>query len=345
MFYNYEIKNGSLFLYLNMKYEYANEFSINNDIDLARRAKNFIKNNNITYRGNHIYLVVDGVVVKSLNLKNIDYNTFSLSSDYDCDSFMINIKLKNGAICEMSLREYLQNVLCSFYTYDLEDEVLKSIGVLYNTYAYKSMKDNKYVDENDYFVRFNYLSFYKDEIPNYDNYLLKINSIITNINCIYLAYENNYILPFLHFSNYGKTLSNKHYQYLSSVDSIWDLLSPNLITYKDYTYKQLENIFNISFSKNTIFRIIKKDNRQFISIDNHLFTLEEIENKLYFCSSKYYLLFYNDFLRIINVGNGHFYGLSLFGSNEMAKNGVKFYDILKYYFPRVKLFQYNKKLS
>ena len=83
-----------------MKYEYANEFSINNDIDLARRAKNFIKNNNITYRGNHIYLVVDGVVVKSLNLKNIDYNTFPLSSDYDCDSFMINIKLKNGAICE-----------------------------------------------------------------------------------------------------------------------------------------------------------------------------------------------------------------------------------------------------
>ena len=345
MFYNYEIKNGSLFLYLTMKYEYSNEFSIHNDIDLARRTKNFIKNNHIPYRGNHIYLVVDGVVVKSLNLNNINYNTIPLSTTYDCDSFMINIKLKNGAICEMTLREYLQNVLCSFYTYDLEDEVLKAIGVLYNTYAYKTMKDNNYIDENDYFARFNYLSFYKDEIPNYGNYLIKINSIITNINCIYLAYENNYILPFLHFSNYGKTLSNKHYQYLSSVDSIWDLLSPNIITYKDYTYKQLEDIFNISFNKNTIFKIVKKDNSHFISIDKHLFTLEEIENKLSFCSSKYYFLFYNDFLRIINIGYGHFYGLSLFGSNEMAKNGVKFFNILKYYFPKVNLFRYSKKLS
>ena len=347
MFYNYEIKNGSLFLFLTMKYEYSNEFSIHNDVDLARRTKNFIKNNHIPYRGNHIYLVVDGVVVKSLNLNNNNnnYNTIPLSTSYDCDSFMINIKLKNGAFCEMTLREYLQKVLCSFYKYDLEDEVLKSIGVLYNTYAYKTMKENNYIDENDYFGRFNYLSFYKDEIPNYDNYLLKINSIISNINCIYLSYQNNYILPFLHFSNYGKTLANKHYKYLASVDSIWDLLYPNLITYKDYTYKQLEKIFNISFNKNTLFKITTKDNRHFISIDSHLFTLEEVENKLSFCSSKYYFLFYNDFLRVINIGNGHFYGLSLFGSNEMAKNGVKYYNILKYYFPKVKLFQYNKKLS
>ena len=345
MFYNYEIKNGSLFLYLTMKYEYSNEFSIHNDIDLSRRTKNFIKNNHIPYRGNHIYLVVDGVVVKCLNLKNVNYDDISLSSRYDCDSFMINIRLQSGAFCEVTLREYLQNVLCSFYSYNIEDEVLKAIGVLYNTYAYKTMNENKYIDENDIFVRFNYSDYYKDLIPNYEKYLLKINSVITNINCTYLAYKNNYILPFLHFSNCGKTLSNKHYQYLSSVDSIWDLLSPNFITYKDYTYKQLEDIFNINFDKNTTFKTYKKNNNFFISIDKHLFTLEEIEKKLSFCSSKYYFLFYNDFLRIINIGNGHFYGISLFGSNEMAKNGIKYYNILKYYFPKCNLCQHNKKLS
>lgn len=344
MFYNYEIKNGSLFLYLTMKYEYSNEFSINNDIDLARRTKNFIKNNHIPYRGNHIYLVVDGVVVKSLNIKDVNYNNISLSSSYDCDSFMINIRLQNGAFCELTLREYLQNVLCSFYSYDIEDEVLKAIGVLYNTYAYKIMNDNNFIDENDYFVRFNGLDYYKYLIPNYENYLLKINSLITSINCTFLAYKNNYVLPFLHFFNCGKTLSNKHYQYLSSVDSVWDLLSPNFITYKDYTYKQLEAIFNIHFDKNTTFKKYKKNNKFYISIDKHLFTLEEIESKLSFYSSKYYFLFYNDFLRIISVGNGHFYGLSLFGSNEMAKNGIKYYNILSYYFPKCNLYQHNKKL-
>jgi len=341
VFYNYEIKNGSLFLYLTMKYEYSNDFSINNDIDLARRTKNFIKNNHIPYRGNHIYLVIDGVIVKSLNLKNVNYNSFSPSPNYNCDSFMINIKLKSGAFCEITLRDYLQNVLLSFYSYDLEEEVLKAIGVLYNTYAYKSMKVHNYIDENDYFVRFNSNDNYKEQISNYDSYLLKINSIITNINCIYLAYENSFILPFIHYSNNGKTLSHKHYPYLSSVDSVWDFLSPYFITYKDYTYKQLENIFNVSFDKNTFFKIIKKDNNNYISINKHIFTLEEIEKKLNFCSSKYYFLFYNNFLRIINIGNGHFYGLSMFGANEMAKNGIKFYNILKYYFPKVNLFKYN----
>ena len=105
-----------------------------------------------------------------------------------------------------------------------------------------------------------------------------------------LSSNNNGGNSFLHFSNYGKTLANKHYKYLASVDSIWDLLSPNLITYKDYTYNQLEKIFNISFNKNTLFKITTKDNRQFISIDNHLFTLEEVENKLSFCSSKYFFM-------------------------------------------------------
>ena len=51
MFYNYEIRNNNseeiLYLYLNMKYEFSNEFSLEDDIDLARRSKNFIQNNNI----------------------------------------------------------------------------------------------------------------------------------------------------------------------------------------------------------------------------------------------------------------------------------------------------------
>ena len=54
MFYKYEIKNNGiediLYLYLSLNYEFSRELVLNSkDDDLARRTKNFIKNNHINY--------------------------------------------------------------------------------------------------------------------------------------------------------------------------------------------------------------------------------------------------------------------------------------------------------
>ena len=51
MFYKYEIKNNGtedvLYLYLSINYEFSRELVLNSkDDDLARRARNFIRNNN-----------------------------------------------------------------------------------------------------------------------------------------------------------------------------------------------------------------------------------------------------------------------------------------------------------
>ena len=43
MFYQYEIKNNNLYLYLTMKYEFSKELAIMNDSDLGRRCRNFIQ--------------------------------------------------------------------------------------------------------------------------------------------------------------------------------------------------------------------------------------------------------------------------------------------------------------
>ena len=71
MFYHYEIRNNGkediLYLYLSLKYEFSREF-INNDEDLGRRTNNFIQSNNIPYKGNKVYLVIDGVVVKCVSI-------------------------------------------------------------------------------------------------------------------------------------------------------------------------------------------------------------------------------------------------------------------------------------
>lgn len=76
MFQNYEIKrigyDEVIYLYLDLKYEMGMDF---NDpdctISLTNRCYNFIKNNKINYGGNKVYLVIDGLIVKSLDLRSI----------------------------------------------------------------------------------------------------------------------------------------------------------------------------------------------------------------------------------------------------------------------------------
>jgi stage II sporulation protein D len=47
-------------------------------------------------------------------------------------------------------------------------------------------------------------------------------------------------------------------------------------------------------------------------------------------------------IKVITKGMGNNLGLSLYGANDIAKNGSKYNNILKYYFPKVKLLKYIK---
>ena len=347
MFYQYEIisNNGEdiLYLYITMKYEFSNELDLNRDKDLARRAKNFIDMNKIPFQGNKVYLVVDGIVVKTLNISNIVGQSIGTSS-YSADEYMVSIKLDDNSLCEMSLREFLVSVLFSNYKNNIHDEVLKCICILYNTYAYKMMKSNGYIDNSSFYIYRNPV-YYKDIFYNYDELYYKFNTIITEVNCMFLCYDKEYILPFIHFSNNGKTSINSMYPYLSSVKSLWDMCSPYYVQFKDISYLDLSNLLKCSVNCNSHISVIKDNSIKKIVLDQNSFTLEEIKNILSLSSTDLYLIIYKDFLRFITIGCGNSFGLSIFGSNEMAKNGFNYYHILHYYFPKAKLFRYIKELS
>ena len=53
----------------------------------------------------------------------------------------------------------------------------------------------------------------------------------------------------------------------------------------------------------------------------------------------------NECIKIISKGFGNGYGLSIYGSNELALNGCNFSNILKYYFPNVKINKYIKEIQ
>lgn len=347
MLYNYEIVNNGkeeiLYLYLDMKYEFSNELSFKDEKDLSRRAKNFINTNHINFHGKKVFLIVDGIVVKTLDISKaeIDRKTYQFS----CETFMVNVSFDDGSLCEVSLREYLLSVLMSKYMVTLHDEVLKAMCVLYNTYAYKEMNERHVLLSNSSFAIYKPISYYKAVDSHYDLTVNRLNRIIHEVDCLFLSYKNEYILPFIHFSNAGRTLSNIHYPYLTSVKSLWDLTSPYYINVDDFSYDQLQNILSISIDSTSLISIVFENGVKKIKINDYLYTIEEVRTMFDLKSSDIYFIVYHDFLRIITLGWGNAYGMSIFGANEIAKNGGKYYNILSYYFPSTKLYRNIKELS
>ena len=166
MFYKYELKNidnqNVLFLYSTLKYEFSVE--INNDNFLEKVSRDYIKINNINFDGHKIYFVVDGIIVK-----NIDIDDNSTSDEYLPDQFFVNIRMNDGSFSEITLRKYLINILLPYYNMDLTIEVLKSICILYNTYAYKLMVEKGYIDCKD--VYSNMITFNRSKANTKDTNL------------------------------------------------------------------------------------------------------------------------------------------------------------------------------
>lgn len=337
MFYKYEIRNNGfediLYLYMTMRYEFSSEFSLEDSVISASTQK-FIKTNNIKFRGNKICLVVDGNVVKCMS---VDNNTLK-NENYLADSFLVTISLDDNSLCEISLREYLLGVLLSKYMESYHVETLKAMTVLYTTFVFKMMHDNNCLLSTNRFAIYKPFDYYKAEIDNYDMIINKLNNVIDEVDGIYLSYNNDYILPFMHYSNSGKTLSNKNYPYLSSVKSLWDLTSPYYIEVNDYSYAKLNNRLNISIDNSSEINIIN-DKYKKIKFGEAIFSIQEIKSVLNLKSDDIYIIVNNNFLRIITKGWGNSYGLSIYGASEIAKDGCKYSNILKYYFPKTKLYK------
>ncbi len=356
MFYRYEIKNNGvediLYLYLQMTYEFSRELALDSgDGELARRTRNFIKSNNINYTGNKVYLVIDGIVVKSLDIKEYDnkIEILKMSLYYSNEHFLITIRNDDGAFVELPLKDYLLGVLATSAFPDLDIEVLKSLAILYRTYAFDKMNSDKVVSAYNDFATYKPISYYKLVwADKYEEIQKKLEEAIVDTDCLFLTYEDNYILPFIHFSNTGKTHSHKEYPYLSSVKSLWDLASPYYVEVKDFSYDILSRLLGIYVDSTSNIVILDVDSRDYVkklSIADKVFTAEEFKNLLNLKSMNINIIVNKDTFRIITKGFGNGYGLSVYGANELAKNGCDFTNILKYYFPKAKINKYIKELS
>ena len=320
-----------LYLYLSHSYEFSSEF----DQDLALYSNQYIQINQIPFHGNKIYYVVDGVIVKKAEYKHPYY--------YDPDHYLLHLKLEDQSMIEMTLREYLTSILFAYYQDDLGDEVLRSICILFNTYVFKKMDEEGFVLADNPFAYYIPVSEYQTKYTNYSSILNRISSIIQASSCLFLAYQKKYILPFIHYCNGGKTVSNAKYPYLSSVKSLWDLASPDYLHIIDYDYHTLSNLFHISLDASS--PITVQNNGSSIKMKYKTFSIREMKEILHLKANDISNIVNKNGLRFITKGVGNALGLSIYGASCIENNGGNTYTILNYYFPKCTIYKNIKELS
>lgn len=355
MFYRYEIKNNGLedvlYLYLTMNYEFSKELSSkSDDSELRRRTTNFIKNNGIDFNGNKVYLVIDDIIVKTFKIskeESIPVISKKISySDYD---FMVTVQLEDNSFIEITLHEYLLGTLATNMIPNLPIDVLKAMAILYRTYAFKEMTEYKTISATNELATYKPIEYYKIAFaPDYDIIISRLEEAARQTNGMFLGFEGEYILPFIHISNYGLTLEDKRYPYLSSVNSSWDATSPFYVESVNFTYSFLSKVLNFIVTKDSTFKISE------VSPYGKVLKLE-IANKvidgkifmnMFHLKSQFFSIILNaKNLTIITKGWGDALGLSIFGASHLANNGCDFANILTYYFPKVSIYQYKKELS
>ena len=157
MFSKYEIRNVNgediLYLFPTYEYDFSNEFT---EGEYQLLSRQFINQNHIPFSGNKVYFVVDGYVVKKMELSHhTDYY-------YAPDHFLLNLQLEDQSFTEISLRDYLMSILFYYYREELGDEVYKCICILFNTFAYKKMQEDGFIISKNGFVEFKPLKEYED---------------------------------------------------------------------------------------------------------------------------------------------------------------------------------------
>ncbi len=351
MIYKYEIVNNNkediLYLYISMTNEFSKEFgNKDNSKNIIEKATNYINDNNINFNGNKIYLINNGIIIKTLDLKTNETKEEIKNINYLDDNYMLNL-IDNNKSITISLKKYLLGILSTNCINNLELESLKSLCILYRTYAFKEMTENNLIYVNNSFQIYKPINFYKlIWLEDYKKNYQKLEEAIDKTNGEFATYNNKYILPFIHICNNGSTDTFKNIEYLEKRSSLWDYMSPYYIEIKTFNYREISNKLNININllkDITLLKTTKSNHIEKIKIGNKILSGKELKNLLNLRSSDISIIINPDNIKFITKGWGNNIGLSQFGANEIAKTGYSYVDILKYYFPNIQIQKYTKK--
>ena len=318
------IKNNNeevLYLFLNVNYEFANEFTNNS---LKRKANNYLKSHNIDFKGNKIIFVLNGITTKTITLNEfLDDNRLITLSNND----------------KLTIKEILLSLLFANISITLRKEALKSICVLYRGEIIRNLENNKLNLEKLSFSYHDYNYFKLTYPETFKSYYNLFNDVINETTGEYLIYDNKPIKCLTHLVSNGYTEEDENIPYTIKKESLWDLAYPNYMQIKNYSIKEFKERLNLK-SDNFTIKIIS------ISNSNRIKELDLGERKIDARSLAVYLdlpstditiIIKEDYLTFITRGIGNGLGLSIIGANNLAELGYNYKQILNYYFKDVSL--------
>lgn len=259
-----------------------------------------------------------------------------------------NILGKIYIINILSIEEYLYSVVPSEMPASWNIEALKAQAVAARTYSYYHIIKNK--NKNVYDV---------DSTTNFQVYKGIISETPSSIEAVtktsgtIMTYNYEPIIAYFHSTSGGKTSDDKDVwsgvdlPYLESVECKYSENSPHYtwtteLTMNEITkalsekYKRIDSIRKISFKKNND-RVVSVEivhNNGTINLTGNQFRLLFPPQKL---KSTYFTAKKIDKKLVINGrGWGHGVGMCQWGAKGRSEKGIKYDDILKYYYKNIK---------
>lgn len=182
---------------------------------------------------------------------------------------------------------------------------------------------------------------------NYNRYYQKLENCLIDTEGEVLTYQGQEIeAPY--FAVSAEKTRGTELPYLKSVESIWDITSEDFLKVEFYDAGELVDTCNQAFPEaglttedwvNTLVVTEREESGyvKTIQVGNSSVSGEEFRKAFSLNSACFYIREIDGRVRIVTKGLGHGYGLSIYGANEMAKEGKTYQEILSYYYSGIEI--------
>lgn len=270
--------------------------------------------------------------------------------NFSSNSVVRVYKESTKTIVNVPIEEYVIGVLAGEMPVSFELEALKAQAVASRSYVMKQIerninKDYDVVDTvtNQVYLDSEYLlAVWKD---SYTNNINKIKMAVLSTRGEYLSYDGK-VAEALFFStspgvteNSEEVFSDK-VEYLRSVDSHWDEISPVYTFISTYTPEEFYSKLSLEYSESLTVEILEKTSTgrvKKLKINGKELTGKFVCSSLSLKSTYFTIIDDQDKIVIKTKGYGHGVGMSQYGAEGMAKEGKNYEEILKHYYTGVEI--------
>lgn len=284
-------------------------------------------------------------IVVSLFIRD-DEITFNFSEN----SVVRVYREESDTIDKVPLEEYVTGVLAGEMPIEFELEALKAQAVAARSYVMIQMerninKDYDVVDtvmNQVYLDKSHLMLVWKD---SYTDNINKIKMAVLSTRGEYISYDGKVAEALFFSTSSGVTensedVFNGKVEYLRSVDSHWDEISPAYSITITYTLNEFYDLLDLEYNdKVDIENIDKTDAGRInkLDINGKSFTGGSVMSKLKLKSTHFEIIQEGTKIIIKTKGYGHGVGMSQYGANGMAIEGYNYQDILKHYYTNIQI--------